>query len=132
MQFGRILRYGLVYWVIGALIGFTELQFGLSRTALTVIFYIAGVLLPIIFFGLYFRRAPFVKSWKDGLALGIAWLILFTIIDSIVYIGFFKVSPSVYFSLNSLIHYVIFLVIGMVVAQYAVRSRERAKPEGLA
>lgn len=132
MPIGRILRYGIIYWLVGAVLTLIEVQANLSRGALTVIFYVASVVLPLIFFGIYFHRAPSTPSWRDALPVGIAWIILFIILDLIFFILLFRISVSTYLSVETLIGFILILVIGMGVGALSGKTTRTRRPEGLA
>lgn len=127
----RILRYGLLYWVIGLIITFTEVQLRFPPLVVQILFYIISIAMPLFFFGLYFHRTAIVRSWKDGLRVGLGWGATIILFDVVVYLWLLHLSWRVYFSINFLIEIVLLLGIGSLIALLAVKRRQTGGPEGL-
>lgn len=128
----RILRYGLIYWVVGIIITFSEVQFRVSPAVVRGLFYVINIVLPLCFFSVYLRRSAMVSSWKDGLKVGAIWMGLILVLDAILYMGFMRIGWSVYFSINTLVEIIFMLGIGSLLAWHTVRLRGAGGPEGLA
>ncbi|MBI4281133.1 hypothetical protein HY628_02970 [Candidatus Uhrbacteria bacterium] len=130
MPWGRLLRYGLLYWIIGVVITLGEAQFEFSSSLVTIVFYVSAVVMPVLFFWLYFRRG-FTARWRQSLQVGIVWIILFTVLDGILYRGLFKMPWEVYFSWELLIEYILLAGFGVLVAEVIRQKGLGRQPEGL-
>lgn len=131
MSFGRILLYGALFWAVGIIITLVQAQTSISVAASTVIFYFTIVLLPAVFFGIFFKRTVEPVSWKDGLHVGIAWIVITTLLNAIVLLRWLNVAASTYFSWYLLLDYAALLGIGMLFGELMRRARSKHGPEGL-
>jgi len=101
-KYAKIVLFGLVIWLIPFLVGFLfvdqEGNFIISETFFKSIMIVIGSLVGVILAVKYFKgiKANFIK---EGIILGIVWLIINWIIDLImVSIGFFPMTIGKYFT----------------------------------
>jgi len=101
-KYAKIVLFGLVIWVVPFLVGFLfvdkEGNFIISETFFKTIMIVIGSLVGVILAVKYFKgiRADFVK---EGIIIGIIWLIINWIIDLImVSVGFFPMTVGKYFT----------------------------------
>ena len=101
-KYAKIILFGLVIWFIPVLVGFLfvdqEGNFIISETFFKSIMIVIGSLVGVILAVKYFKgiKANFMK---EGIILGIVWLIINWIIDLImVSIGFFPMTIGKYFT----------------------------------
>ena len=101
-KYVKIVLFGLVIWLIPFLVGFLfvdqEGNFIISETFFKSIMIVIGSTVGVILAVKYFKgiKANFIK---EGIILGIVWLIINWIIDLImVSIGFFPMTISKYFT----------------------------------
>ncbi len=132
MKLGRILLYGIVYWVVGVIITWIQIQPRVSYEISTALFYVSGLVMPIIFCGVFFVRLAGRPGWKDGIRLATVWMIFFTLLDSLVWLWFFEVAVSSYFSWYLALGYAELLIIAAAVAEIVRGVRKTSGPEGLA
>jgi hypothetical protein len=101
-KYAKIILFGLVIWLIPFLVGFLfidqEGNFIISETFFKSIMIVIGSLVGVILAVKYFKgiKANFIK---EGIILGIVWLIINWIIDLImVSVGFFPMTIGKYFT----------------------------------
>jgi len=101
-KYAKITLFGLVIWLIPFLVGFLfvdqEGNFIISETFFKSIMIVIGSIVGVILAVKYFKgiKANFIK---EGIILGIVWLIINWIIDLImVSIGFFPMTIGKYFT----------------------------------
>jgi hypothetical protein len=101
-KYAKITLFGLVIWLIPFLVGFLfvdqEGNFIISETFFKSIMIVIGSLVGVTLAVKYFKgiKANFIK---EGVILGIVWLIINWIIDLImVSIGFFPMTIGKYFT----------------------------------
>lgn len=131
MLIGRTIRYGLLYWLTSAVITLAEVQAGASGTVIATVFYSTIVIFPILFFGLYARRGVRTFEWKDALMVGGVWIVIFLVLDSILYLKFYQVPAQVYFSWHWFLEFGLLLVIGVLVSKFRERWQRAGGTEGL-
>jgi hypothetical protein len=101
-KYVKIVLFGLVIWLIPFLVGFLfvdqEGNFIISETFFKSIMIVIGSTVGVILAVKYFKgiKANFIK---EGIILGIVWLIINWIIDLImVSLGFFPMTITKYFT----------------------------------
>ena len=121
LPIGRIIRYGIIQWIVGIVIGIFETNVPLGHSLTIFLFYFLLIVVPLYLFGLYFVRSHSMPTWRDALVVGIMWIVIFTILNVAVFVGLGLAPLGVYFSWQMLLEYLCFLAIGVGVA-YAVRA----------
>ncbi|WP_455276706.1 hypothetical protein [[Eubacterium] cellulosolvens] len=101
-KYAKIVLFGLVIWLVPFLVGFffidQEGNFIISETFFKTIMIVIGSLVGVILAVKYFKsiKTDFIK---EGITIGIVWLIINWIIDLImVSIGFFPMTVVKYFT----------------------------------
>lgn len=101
-KYEKIVLFGLVIWLVPFLVGFLfidqEGNFIISETFFKTIMIVIGSLVGVILAVKYFKsiKTDFIK---EGITIGIVWLIINWIIDLImVSIGFFPMTVVKYFT----------------------------------
>ncbi|MDP3985411.1 MAG: hypothetical protein Q8P82_01485 [bacterium] len=128
----RTIRYGLLYWLSGAAITLGLARMAVPRGTMIAVFYILAVIIPIVFFSLFFRRSEALPTRSTALRVGAIWIAVITAFDLLFYVWFFGISTGTYFSWFLFQDYVFILVGGVFTAALFARRKSIENPEGLA
>lgn len=126
----RIIRYGLLLWIIGVVITVIEVRLNVSRTVATAIFYISNVLLTLLFFWIFFSRAAERVNAKSGLVVGLWWVLINLAFSMLFFWFFYGLHPQTFISWHTLAGTLLTLMVGMLVAHLVSLKQRVTKPEG--
>lgn len=126
----RIIRYGLLLWIIGVVITIIEVRLNVSRTVATALFYTSDILFAFLFFGIFFSRAADRVSAKSGLVVGVWWILINLVLSALFFWFFYGLRPQTFISWHTLAGTLVTLMVGMFVAHLVSLKQQITRSEG--
>lgn len=131
MSLIRIIRYGILLWLIGFVIAFVEIQLAASRTVITVIFYGLNIVLPPLFAWFFFERLRGTFTMRTVAEVLLGWIAIAFIFDLAVFWWFYSLPFLTVMSLQQIIGFVAMFCAGVAAGWFVMMKRRLAKPEGM-
>lgn len=97
-----------------------------------VIFYGFAFLAPILFAAIFFARLAVTPTWISGAKLAISWMVLFYVLDGLVFLWWLEFPIQLLISWQVGLGYVAMFTVCIVAASLTNRARSSRGPEGLA
>ncbi|GEM_PF-4739686 len=132
MSLVRIIRYGLLLWLIGFVVAFIEIYLVAPATVVRVIFYGENIVLAVLFTGLFFARLQNVFTMRTVAEVLGLWIALELVLDLAVFWWFYNLPFATVISLETIIGFAVMLCAGLATGWFISMQRKIEKPEGLA
>lgn len=131
MSLIRILRYGILLWLVGFVIAFVEIKIAASRQTVTIIFYALNVILPSLYAWFFFERLRSAFDLRAVAVVLLGWIVIAAVADVLVFGWFYGLSLKMVLSLQQMIGFAVMLVSGVGAGWFVMMKRRLAKPEGM-
>lgn len=123
--------YGIWYWIVGAILTLVQFLGTVHPVVSQIIFYGFVLLVPVLFAYPFFARMLGTPTWVMGVRLAVSWIVLFTVLDGLIFLWWLEFPLQVYLSWQLAFAYVVLLILCMGIAAFIGRMNRSQGPEGL-